>query len=309
MIRKITDKIKLPESLRIPLFAGWWYRAMLSIDNRSIVKEKLPEKPLNTEKRDIKITASLTSFPARIEYVHIAIKSIMLQSVKPDRIVLWLAEEQFPEKKLPQQLIELKKYGLEICWMNNMYSHKKYFYSIKNQSENEVVITFDDDIIYPIDCIKRLIKFHKKYPTCLVCERGQTICYEKNGEIVSNPGKWRPVSSIGIKNPTYSMNPSPGGGCLMPKCAFHPDAVNEDKINELAYNKNDDLWYMFMCAENKTRMIKTRKYHRVFSVVNGSQVVQLATENVVADINVEVMEGLKKAYPDAWKRIVTDKDI
>ena len=94
----------------------------------------------------------------------------------------------------------------------------------------------------------------------------------------------------------------------MPKCAFHPDAVNEDKINELAYNKNDDLWYMFMCAENKTRMIKTRKYHRIFSVVTGSQVVQLATENVVADINVEVMEGLKKAYPDAWQRIVTDKD-
>ena len=309
MIRKITDKIKLPESTRIPFFGGWWYRVMLAIDNRSIVKEKLPENPLNTEERDEKITASLTSFPARIEYVHIAIKSIMLQSVKPDRIVLWLAEDQFPDKKLPDQLTELQKYGLEICWMNNMYSHKKYFYSIMHQSENEVVITFDDDIIYPIDCIKRLMTIHKKYPTCLVCERGQTICYEKNGEIVANPGRWQTISSIGVKNPTYSMNPSPGGGCLMPKCAFHSDAVNEDKINELAYNKNDDLWYMFMCAENKTRMIKTRKYHRIFSVVTGSQVVQLATENVVADINVEVMEGLKKAYPDAWKRIVTDKDI
>ena len=150
-------------------------------------------------------------------------------------------EDQFPDKKLPEQLTELQKYGLEICWMNNMYSHKKYFYSIMHQSENEVVITFDDDIIYPIDCIKRLMTIHKKYPTCLVCERGQTICYEKNGEIVANPGRWQTISSIGVENPTYSMNPSPGGGCLMPKCAFHPDAVNEDKINELAYNKNDDL--------------------------------------------------------------------
>ena len=69
MIRKITDKIKLPESTRIPFFGGWWYRVMLAIDNRSIVKEKLPENPLNTEERDEKITASLTSFPARIEYV------------------------------------------------------------------------------------------------------------------------------------------------------------------------------------------------------------------------------------------------
>ena len=308
MIRKIADKIKLPESLRIPFFGGVWYRIMLAAENRSIVKEKIPANPLNTEKRDIKITASLTSYPARMDYIHLAIKSIMLQSVKPDRIILWLAEEQFPDKKLTEKLTELQKRGLEICWINDLYGHKKYFYPVKNQEDNEVVITFDDDIIYPIDCIKRLIKVHKKHPNCLVCERGQTICYDKNGEIVANPGGWKTLSSMGVKKPTYSMNPSPGGGCLIPKGAFHDDAGNEEKIRKLAY-KNDDLWYMFMCAANKTRMIKTRKYHRIFSVVTGSQEEQMANANVVGNVNATIMEGLKKAYPDAWQRIVTDKDI
>ena len=103
------------------------------------------------------------------------------------------------------------------------------------------------------------------------------------------------------------MNPSPGGGCLIPKGAFHADAGNEERIRELAY-KNDDLWYMFMCAANKTRMIKTRKYHRIFSVINNSQGEQMANANVVGNVNATIMEGLKKAYPDAWQRIVTDKD-
>ena len=104
------------------------------------------------------------------------------------------------------------------------------------------------------------------------------------------------------------MNPSPGGGCLIPKGAFYKDATDEEKIRELAY-KNDDLWYMFMCAQNKTRMVKTRKYHRTFSVIKGSQIEQMATENVLGNKNIEILDGLKRAYPEAWKRIVTDKEL
>ena len=305
MLRKITEFLKIPESIRIRFFGGIWYRLITKIDNISINHEKIPNNPLNTDKRDIKVTASLTSFPARIEYVHLAIKSLMLQTVKPDRIVLWLAEEQFPDKVLPTQLTELQKYGLEICWVHDIYGHKKYYFCVKEQADNEVVITFDDDIIYPIDCVKRLIETHKKYPNCLVCERGQTICFDKTGAIEENPGKWKTISSCGIDEPTFSMNPSPGGGCLIPKNAFYIDATNEEKICELAY-KNDDLWYMFMCAQNGTRMIKTRKYHKIFSLIKGSQAMQMATENVINDYNKVIIGKLKLAYPEAWKRILTD---
>lgn len=307
MFRNFTEFIKIPESIRIPVLGGIWYRLITELENKSIQREKIPENPLNKEKRDIKITVSLTSFPARIEYVHLAIKSLMLQSVKPDRIILWLAKDQFPDKMLPSQLTELQKYGLEICWVHDIYGHKKYYFCVKEQADNEVVITFDDDIIYPIDCIKRLIETHKKYSNCLVCERGQTICFNKNGKLEENPGKWKTISSLGIKRATFSMNPSPGGGCLIPKDAFFSDAVNEEKIRELAY-KNDDLWYMFMCAQNGIRMVKTRKYHKLFTLIKGSQTVQMATENVVNDYNTVIMQGLKNAYPTAWNRILTDKE-
>lgn len=307
MIRKITELLKIPESVRIPYFGGKWYRLLCKLDNISIIKEKLPQIPLNKQKRDIKIIASLTSFPARIDCVHLAIKSIMLQTVKPDRIVLWLAEEQFPNKKLPDSLTNLIPHGLEICWMNDIHAHKKYYYTIISQAENEVVISFDDDIIYSSNCIKRLIETYRKHPNCLICERGQVLSYDKDGNPLKNPGRWKTISSKGVKSPTFSMNPSPGGGCLIPKNAFYIDATNEEKIRKLAY-RADDLWYMFMCAQNGTRMIKTRKYHKTFSVIDNSQTIQIATVNVLNDGNKIFIEGLIKAYPEAWKRILTDKE-
>lgn len=71
---------------------------------------------LNTQKRNEKIIVSLTSFPGRIHLVHKTIQTILLQSVKPDLIELWLAKEQFPnlEKDLPSELIELTQFGLNI---------------------------------------------------------------------------------------------------------------------------------------------------------------------------------------------------
>ena len=300
MNRNITEKLKIYETLRIPILGGWWYRFVSMLEMKSIKKETIPENSLNKEKRDEIIIASLTSFPARIQYVHYAIKSLMLQTCKPDRIVLWLAEEQFPGRELPEELSTLVEYGLEIKWTKDLYGHKKYFNLVEEQKENELVITFDDDIVYPPRCIERLMQTHRRFPNCLVCERAQAINYAENK--IFNPGRWDTISDMGVEQPSYSLNPSPGGGCLIPYGAFYKDAVDEQKIYDLAY-KNDDLWYMFMCAENGTQIVKTRKYHKIFTLVEGSQVVQMATENVQNNKNAEIMKRLIEAYPKAWNRI------
>ena len=306
MNRRLIERLKLPESVRIPYFAGLSHRYFLKLENKIIRKCSIPQNPLNEEARDIFVTATLTSFPARIEQVYLAIKSLMLQSYKPDRIILWLADEQFPDRTLPESLTDLIKYGLEIRWCEDLCGHKRYYYCINEQKENEVVITFDDDIIYPIDCIKRLVKKHRKYPGCLVCERAQAVAYKKNGEL-ENAGRWRTISGIGVKKPSYSLNPSPGGGCLIPYGAFHKDVCDKDLIRSLVF-RNDDLWYMFMAVENGTKIIKTHKYHKIFSVVDGSQTFQLATENVLGNRYVTVMNILAERYPKAYKRILTDED-
>ena len=305
MNRNVTEKMKIYETMRIPILGGLWYRFISSLEMNSIEKEQIKEFPLNKKGREEVVIASLTSFPARIEYVHYAIKSLMLQTYKPDRIVLWLAEEQFPDKVLPKQLTDLQALGLEILWTKDFYGHKKYYHLVEEQKENELVITFDDDILYPPKCIERLVKKHREFPDCVVCERAQAV--NKNGDKLLNPGRWDTISNVGVDKPAYSLNPSPGGGCLIPYGAFHKDAVDYEKIYKLAY-KNDDLWYMFMCAQKGTKMIKTRKYHKIFTLVEGSQVVQMATENVQQNRNIEIMQGLIEEYPLAWDRILNNRE-
>lgn len=65
---------------------------------------------LNTSNRTEKIIISLTSYPKRFHAVYYAIRSIMLQSVKPDKIVLYL-DSNVSEDMLPKRLKALQAKG------------------------------------------------------------------------------------------------------------------------------------------------------------------------------------------------------
>ena len=76
------EVLKIPETVRIPYFGGKWFKFMNYLANKIIRKEVLPEQPLNTEPRAEKVIATLTTYPARIGCVHLAIKSIMLHTAQ-----------------------------------------------------------------------------------------------------------------------------------------------------------------------------------------------------------------------------------
>ena len=79
------------------------------------------------------ITVSLTSFPTRISYVHIAVQSLLRQSYRNLRVVLWLSLKQFPDKTVPDNLSHLTKYGLEIRFVeDDIRSHKSFLYKALN---------------------------------------------------------------------------------------------------------------------------------------------------------------------------------
>lgn len=56
------------------------------------------------------VIISLTSYPARIDTIHLTIMTLLNQTMKPRKVMLWLAKEQFPNggKDLPQKLLKLK---------------------------------------------------------------------------------------------------------------------------------------------------------------------------------------------------------
>ena len=298
---KTLDFFKIPEGVRIPYFSGLLYRIITKKQRKEIVKLPTTKFSLNQEPREERIIVSLTSFPARINTVGYAIKSLFNQTVKPDRIILWLAETQFQDVELPNLLKELCEKGLEIRFCKDLRSHKKYYFALQEQQANELVITYDDDLIYPEDSIERLYKKHKKFPNCIVCNRAQ-LCTEENG-LLGKYNTWKVYASEGIKKPSTRLFPSTGGGALYPYQSVDEEAFN-DEVMQVTALTADDLWMRFMSAKKGTKIIKTRKAHRTFSTLEGSQEEGLQQENCIGGENDRALERLSARYPDALAEIL-----
>ncbi len=300
------QRLKFPEGARIPYFGGKWYNFLSKLERKYIKKLDCTDFKLNDSKRKEKITVSLTSFPARIEVVGYAIKSLFNQTVKPDRIILNLSKEQFPDRKIPKLLEQLQQKGLEIIYRDgDLRSHKKYHYVLKAQAENELVITYDDDLIYPEDSIERLYKKHLKYPECIVTNRGS--CIEiKDGKPMPY-SSWKICSKEGVKTPSVKIFPSTGGGVLYPFGTVNNEAFNIESMMECAFSA-DDLWMRFMSALNKTMIIKTRKNHKTFTVLEDSQTESLQVENCLEGGNDTAIAKMVKKYPQAISFITGDSE-
>ena len=102
------------------------------------------------------IIVSLTTYGKRLYDVHLAIESIMEQTMKANRILLWL-DEGYINQRLPKTLELLKKRGLEIRYCKDLRSYKKLIPALK-EFPNDAIITIDDVLIYEFDLLERLIQ-------------------------------------------------------------------------------------------------------------------------------------------------------
>lgn len=302
-IHAFLEFLKIPEGIYIPFFGWRWYEFITMFENLLIRHVSIPENPINTADRENKIIVSLTSYPGRIETVYYAIKSLMRQTIKPDQIILWLAESQFPDRNIPNRLEDLKGFGLEIQFCKDLKSHKKYYYSLQEQKQN-LVITYDDDIIYPPNSIELLVKKHIEFPNCIVCNRGFEIILDETKMPIS-VSDWKLITNEGIASPSLKIMPSTGGGCLYPPECLSEDVFNWDKIQRIALSA-DDLWMKAMSLLKGTHIIKTHKYSKTFSLIRKSQNEHLAHINTILGQNNIVVKNILNEYPCLFEKIISN---
>ena len=72
--------------------------------NYSIDIPVITQSGVTKEKRQTPVVVSLTSHPHRINTVYKTISLLLNQTLKPDRVVLWLAKEQFTDVEIPTSL-------------------------------------------------------------------------------------------------------------------------------------------------------------------------------------------------------------
>ena len=253
------------------------------------------QKHSGTDK-DGEIIVSLTSFPARINKVWITISSMMNQTLKPKRIILWLAEEQFPgkEKDLPQNLIKLKDRGLEIGFCDDLRPHKKYYYTMKENPE-EIVVTVDDDMLYPENMLEQLWEAHKKNPHMVVCQYAHKITLDERGNVKPYQ-EWE--SCYGESTtPDIKILPVGCGGVLYPPHCLNERVFNKEHIKTLC-PQMDDLWLKSMALLKGTKAAICNEGSQIYFDMTGTRKSGLQHVNAGQNKNDEAMAAIIREYPE-----------
>ena len=190
------------------------------------------------------IAVSLTSFPKRIEQVEETIKSLQKQTLQPDKIILWLAKEEFESKqRLPRNLLERQDGVFEIAWCKNWGSYKKLVPALF-EYEDYVLVTADDDLLYDENWLKLLYDTHLRYPRDIITHRVTKIVKDINSRWATVPGGYEYYSGACALNKLCG-----GSGTLYPLGSFDSEVRREDRFMKLAPT-SDDLWFWLMGLRN-----------------------------------------------------------
>ncbi len=246
-----------------------------------------------------RIVVSLTSFPARIKTVYLTIETLLSQTWKADRIVLWLADSQFPQKEgdLPEELLALRDRGLEIRWCEDLKSYKKLIPALK-AFPDAVLVTVDDDLILEPTWLEELVSSYLKAPNCIHTHRAHEISFNSAGDLAPY-AMWK--KEIKLERASFNNFLTGGGGCLYPPNCLHGDVLDIEKFQKLCPH-GDDIWFWAMAVLAGTKICVTPSVFRL-KHPDGTQEVGLwKTVNVHGE-NDRALRRVLEAYPQILPKL------
>jgi hypothetical protein len=143
---------------------------------------------------DSKVVCCLTSYPKRIKNCYRVVKSLLENTVVPDRIYLTLARPQFPNDldDLPPLLrgLVVEDPHVFINWVDvDTKIMKKVVPVLPYLEDDDFILCCDDDILYPSDYIESRLNDFKEFNAPL------TGCTTQEGRTLHD--RWGIPSSIG----------------------------------------------------------------------------------------------------------------
>lgn len=275
--------------------------ALNTINNSTMLLNASIRFPVPTlEGGEKDLVVSMTTLPSRLPMTHFAIESIFNQTIRPEKIILWISDAADLDTLLTPQLRALQERGLEINAVKDLGPHTKLFYALQ-QFPNKSIITFDDDIIYPINTIQFLYKQHTHYPEAVVGNWARELAFDKDGKVLGvRQGKLLtpPNLETEIEQNAYHGQPNirafPYGtsGVLYPPHALHERVFEVETFQKLCA-KEDDIWFKAMSLLNRTPVVVTNLgINPGHHCVTGTQIVALRHHNHDLEQNKKQMRNV-----------------
>lgn len=267
---------------------------------------KSRQSGVNHRKRRKKLIVSLTTIPSRVDTVWITIESLLRQSYKADRIILWVAEE-VDWDDLHQKLKGQLERGLEIRKCANLGPHKKYFYAFQ-EFHHDLVVTVDDDVIYSEQMLKGLVKHYVKRPNRVYCYRSHRVRFKQDGTIMPY-ARWigQKENDVGVSESNLNFFTG-AGGVLYPAHLMPKELFDADLICRYCW-RADDVWLYMHMLKHHIPICKVNGDCEQILVVERSQKEALWKTNLKKNENDETIAAVEKVIGTALKDLIGEEII
>ncbi len=214
------------------------------------------------------LVVSITSHPPRYSTLMLTLRGLLTQTVRPDRIVLWLTREE--QAALPAVVSTLP--GLEIETAPQIRSFKKIIPALTRYSECFIAIA-DDDAYYPRTWLEELTSEYAPDQRMIACHRAHEVALTQDGGVAPYAA-WRRIVTPECSPLVFATGI---GGVLYP-----PRSLDGEALDAAAFTThcptNDDAWLYWMARRAGWRFSKIG-YRSHFACWPGSQRVALQHVN------------------------------
>ncbi|WP_456786652.1 hypothetical protein [Cellulomonas sp. P5_C5] len=243
------------------------------------------------------VVVSLTSFPARVGRVWLTVCSLLDQTERPQKVVLVLSRPEFPTDDLPRRLQRLQSRGLEIRFVEgNARSYKKLV-PVLDAYPDEVIVTADDDVLYPRWWLDRLVSAHRSTPEMIVGHRGTEILLD--GDRAAAPYVDWPRAALATE--PHRVFLTGVGGILYPVGSLSSVVTDQELATELCPTA-DDIWFKAMGLLHGTGSRCITLGARDFPSDRSAQRVSLRSVNVESGANDTQFSAVMDHF-DLWERL------
>lgn len=203
------------------------------------------------EEKAKNVIVSLTSYGERIPELKYTLYSLVVQSIRPEKIIVNIAYGD--EKYLNEELKLFEKYNVEFYLCKDIRSYKKLIPSLK-RFPNACVVTTDDDMYYSKDWLRRLYEEFLLHPDDVCCHILHKITFESNK--INPYNKW--INNCKATDAGKNIIGIGCGGILYPPNVFYKDILNEELFMSLTPYA-DDIWFYFMVILNNKSIRQIKK--------------------------------------------------
>lgn len=197
------------------------------------------------------LIVSLTSYGERLSDLKYTLLSLVLQSVRSEKIIVWLGEGEV----VPDSLRMFERYGVAFVFCKDTRSYTKLIPALQSPVLcKKHIVTADDDIFYEKDWLKRLWQAHLRYPNDKIAHIANIVSFNSDG-ILLPYNKWSHNVRTAACGKMYF--PTGVGGILYPSVSVSASFLDENLYMKLAPNA-DDVWFYFMgiLSGQNTRIVK-----------------------------------------------------